>query len=60
MCSIGGERICISREIEEIGLSPSHQRDHGENCIIHITKKESRSPSREHATFGQPKTANIL
>ena len=33
----------------------------GKQCIIHrwITKK-SRAPSREHATFGQPKPANVL
>jgi hypothetical protein len=39
----------ISRESDEIRLSPSQQRD-----VIdrRITKKKSRAPSREDATLG--------
>ena len=52
----------LSREIDEIKLSPSHQR---ERETMHYSpvnnEKKSRAPSREHATFGQPaKTANVL
>ena len=44
MCFIGGERIT------------------GDNALFTggITKKVKLPPSREHATFGQPKTANVL
>ena len=47
----------VSREIDEIKLSPSHQR---ERETMHYSpvnnEKKSRAPSREHATFGPPKT----
>ena len=49
----------VSREIDEIRLSPSHQRARE---IIHYSQnnKTITCPSREHAAFGQPKTANVL
>ena len=51
----------VSREIDEIKLSPSHQR---ERETMHYSpvnnEKKSRAPSREHATFGPPKTANVF
>ena len=51
----------VSREIDEIKLSPSHQR---ERETMHYSpvnnEKKSRAPSREHATFGQTKTANVF
>ena len=68
----------VSREIDEIRLSPSHERAReimhyslvnnalfNKKIIIIIqlynySTKKSRSPSREHATFRQPKTANVL
>ena len=51
----------VSREIDEIKLSPSHQR---ERETMHYSpvnnEKKSRAPSREHATFGPPKAANVF
>ena len=51
----------VSREIDEIKLSPSHLR---ERETMHYSpvnnEKKSRAPSREHATFGPPKTANVF
>ena len=51
----------VSREIDEIKLSPSHQR---ERETMHYSpvnnEKKSRAPSREHATFGPLKTANVF
>ena len=45
----------VSRDIEEIRLSSSHQRTSlGDNALF------TGAPSLEHATFGQPKTANVL
>ena len=76
----------VSREIDEIKLSPSHQRERQsrtqaltfarvsegkslgtrlrERETMHYSpvnnEKNSRAPSREHATFGPPKTANVF
>ena len=51
----------VSREIDEIRLSPSHQRPRETMHYSPVNnKKKSRAPSREHATFGQPNTANVL
>ena len=51
----------VSREIDEIKLSPSHQR---ERETMHYSpvnnEKKSRAPPREQATFGQTKTANVF
>ena len=51
----------VSREIDEIKLSPSHQH---ERETMHYSpvnnEKKSRAPSHEHATFGLSKTANVL
>ena len=50
----------VSREIGKIRLSPSHQRAREIMHYSPVNNKKSRAPSREHATFGQPKTANVL
>ena len=51
----------VSREIDEIKLSPSHQRERETMHYSPVNNgKKSRAPSREHATFGPPKTANVF
>ena len=51
----------VSREIDEIRLSRSHKRAREIMQYSPVNnKKKSRAPSREHATYVQPKTANVL
>ena len=50
----------VSREIGEIRLSPSHQRAREIMHYSPVNNQKNHVPSREHATFGQLKTANVL
>ena len=51
----------VSHEIDKIRLSPLHQCTRETmHCSPVNNKKKSRVPSREHATFGQSKTVNVL